>query len=149
MSTVIHIVAAVIADAEGRVLLVRKRGSSVFIQPGGKREGGEASLDTLRRELREELGVDMVMATAERIGEFEADAVNEPGHRVMAEAYLVAIQGVPVATAEIAEIRWTCLSDGATVPIAPLSEFHIFPAFARHVADRGYGSSRSATSEVP
>ena len=43
----IHTVAAVIRDAQGRVLLVRKRGTPTFIQPGGKREPGEAPADEL------------------------------------------------------------------------------------------------------
>ena len=35
---VISVVAALIRDNGGRVLLVRKRGTSAFMQPGGKRE---------------------------------------------------------------------------------------------------------------
>ena len=41
MSEPIRIVAALIRDAAGRVLLVRKRGTTTFMQPGGKREVGE------------------------------------------------------------------------------------------------------------
>jgi 8-oxo-dGTP pyrophosphatase MutT (NUDIX family) len=132
MPGVIHIVAAVISDAEGRILLVRKRGSATFIQPGGKREVGEASLETLRRELREELGVEMDSATARRLGEFEADAVNEPGNRVLAEVFLVDVQGTMIAGAEIEEIRWVGVSDGAKLPIAPLSASQIFTAVVKH-----------------
>lgn len=47
----IRIAAAVIADAKGRILLVRKRSSFFFMQPGGKREEGETALETLAREL--------------------------------------------------------------------------------------------------
>ncbi|NMW24769.1 NUDIX hydrolase, partial [Rhodanobacter denitrificans] len=39
---VIRIVAAVIRDAAGRSLLVRKHGAAVFQQPGGKRDPGDA-----------------------------------------------------------------------------------------------------------
>ena len=55
MSETIRIAAAIILDSDGRVLLVRKRGSAFFMQPGGKHEPGESDLDALRRELREEL----------------------------------------------------------------------------------------------
>jgi 8-oxo-dGTP diphosphatase len=36
----IEIVAALIRDGAGRVLLVRKRGTMAFMQPGGKRDSG-------------------------------------------------------------------------------------------------------------
>ena len=55
--TVIRIVAAVVADERGRLLLVRKRGTTAFMQPGGKLEPGESPVDALAREIREELGV--------------------------------------------------------------------------------------------
>src|SRR4029453_3123025 len=38
---VISVVAALIRDGDGRVLLVRKHGTSAFMQPGGKRDAGE------------------------------------------------------------------------------------------------------------
>jgi 8-oxo-dGTP pyrophosphatase MutT (NUDIX family) len=128
------IVAAVIGDAQGRVLLVRKHRSSTFIQPGGKREPGEDALTTLARELREELGVAMVEGSATRLGEFEAEAVNEPGRRVRAEAYAVEVHGTPSAQAEIAEIAWfdvdAVMAGEAGAPlIAPLSAGHILPAW--------------------
>ena len=100
----IRIVAAVIRDPAGRVLLVRKRGSDTFIQPGGKREPGEAALATLARELDEELGV--AIAEAWPLGTFEDAAVHEPGCRVRAEAFAVRVHGTPAARAEIAEARW-------------------------------------------
>lgn len=126
----IRTVAAVIADAQGRVLLVRKRGSSVFIQPGGKREAGEDALATLARELREELGVTLRTGSTRPLGEFEADAVNEAGHRVRGEAFAVEIDGTPMAQAEIEELRWIAPRPPYDVMVAPLSAEHILPAFA-------------------
>lgn len=121
-------VAAVITDRRGRVLLVRKRGSATFIQPGGKREAGEAALQTLARELREELGVRLVEASAQPLGTFEDDAVNEPGRRVRAEVYRVQVLGEPMPGAEIEELRWMDPVPPHPVPVAPLSAGHILPA---------------------
>lgn len=58
----IHVMAAVIADARGRLLLTRRTegrdlaGRWEF--PGGKQEPGESPEDALVRELREELGIE-------------------------------------------------------------------------------------------
>ncbi|MES5813818.1 NUDIX domain-containing protein [Pseudoxanthomonas sp. Soil82] len=124
----IRTVAAVIVDGQGRVLLVRKHGSSTFIQPGGKREPGEDALATLARELDEELGVRLLAASARRLGEFEDAAVNEPGRRVRAEVFVVDVQGEPQARAEIAELAWIAPRPPFPVAVAPLSAGHILPA---------------------
>lgn len=58
----IHVVAGVITDTRGRYLLNRREGNRDLVGlwefPGGKREPGEDSIAALRRELREELGID-------------------------------------------------------------------------------------------
>jgi mutator protein MutT len=58
----IHVVAAVIVDARGRILLNRRTGNSdmagLWEFPGGKREPGETSEQALARELHEELGIE-------------------------------------------------------------------------------------------
>ncbi len=58
----IHVVAAVITDARGRVLLNRRTENrdmaGLWEFPGGKREAGETSEQALVRELREELGIE-------------------------------------------------------------------------------------------
>ena len=127
----VRIVAAVIRDAAGRVLLVRKRGSGTFIQPGGKREPGEAALDTLARELHEELGVRLKPESAQALGEFSDDAVHEIGRRVEAQVFICSVDGEPVPQAEIETLAWV---DPSALPedlvIAPLSRNHILPRVA-------------------
>lgn len=58
----IHVVAGVIVDARGRILLTRRTEgrdmAGLWEFPGGKREPGESSTDALIRELREELGIE-------------------------------------------------------------------------------------------
>ncbi|WP_102946397.1 Nudix family hydrolase [Stenotrophomonas sp. VV52] len=58
----IHVVAAVITDARGRILLNRRTENrdmaGLWEFPGGKREAGESSEQALVRELREELGIE-------------------------------------------------------------------------------------------
>ncbi|RAP57413.1 NUDIX domain-containing protein [Oleiagrimonas sp. MCCC 1A03011] len=125
----IRTVAAVIANDAGEVLLVRKRASDTFIQPGGKIEPGEAWLETLARELEEELGVRLDPATAVHLGEFEERAVHEPGRRVRAQAFHVSVVGTPSPQAEIEAMAWVDPQGPRDVRVAPLSAGHILPAF--------------------
>lgn len=50
--------AAALIVRDGRVLLNRLRGDETWMLPGGTGEFGETAEETLRRELREELGVE-------------------------------------------------------------------------------------------
>src|SRR5690349_18284342 len=101
---VIRIVAALVMNANGKSLLVRKRGTSIFMQPGGKPHAGEEPLQALERELREELGCDLT--SAEPLGAFTAPAANEAGAMVEAQSFKVTLAGEPRALAEIDEAIW-------------------------------------------
>lgn len=100
----LDIVTAVIRDPAGRMLVVRKRGTAIFMKPGGKREPGEDDLTALARELDEEIGCRLV--SAEPLGRFEAPAANEPGFVVRAATYLARVEGRIAARAEIEELAW-------------------------------------------
>ena len=131
---IINTVAAVIQNRQGDVLLVRKRGSDTFIQPGGKPDQDEEPLVALARELQEELNISMRVDTAYFLGEFEERAVNEPGRRVRGKAYYVEVLGEPSVQAEIEEMRWFNPQNiaHADVRVAPLSAKHILPAFLQY-----------------
>ena len=102
----IHVSAAVITDAEGRLLLVRKAGTTAFMQPGGKPEPNETPAETLVRELAEEVGLRIHSDALEALGTFAASAANEPGFEVVADVFRVDIGNQrPEPAAEIAELR--------------------------------------------
>ena len=114
----IDIVTAVIRDETGRMLVVRKRGTAIFMKPGGKREPGEDDLTALARELDEEIGCRLIDATL--LGAFEAPAANEPGCTVRAATYLARVEGEITALAEIEELAWIDPAAPGDIVLAPL-----------------------------
>ena len=110
------------------MLLVRKHGSAIFIQPGGKPEPGESALETLARELDDEMGVALIEGSAIRLGRFEDEAVHEVGWQIRTETWIVSIAGTPMPSGEIAELVWVDPAAPGDLNIAPLSRNHILPA---------------------
>jgi 8-oxo-dGTP pyrophosphatase MutT (NUDIX family) len=130
--SVIRVAAALIVDDGGRLLLVRKAGTSVFMQPGGKYEPGETGAQTLARELHEELGLIIAPDALEPLGTFLAPAANEAGMLVEAEVFRVTVlepadAAAISAGAEIAELQWVHPDQFADIAIAPLVTERMMP----------------------
>lgn len=124
----LHFVVAAVClrDHRGRLLSVRKEGTSRFMLPGGKLEPGETARDAAIREIREEVGVEL--ADVELLGEFHGAAANEPGATLESTVFTARALGEPVACAEIAEVRWVDPADlPADLPLAPLLEHQVVP----------------------
>ena len=126
-SRTIKIVAAVIRDQAGRVLLVRKRGTSAFMQPGGKLDAGEDDITALSREISEELGCVLDPASVWPLGAFDAVAANEPGFRVEAKLYRVNVTGEISPSREIDEAIWVDPASPPDIHLAPLTRDHVLP----------------------
>lgn len=125
----IHVSAAVILDDDGRLLLVRKAGTTAFMQPGGKPDPGENGAETLSRELEEELGLRIAPDELRALGTFTAAAANEPGFLVVAEVFAADLGDQhPSIGAEIVELRWVSRGDADTLEIAPLAREYFLPA---------------------
>jgi DNA polymerase-3 subunit epsilon len=127
---VLRIAAAVVTDPGGRSLLVRKRGSGIFMQPGGKIESGESALSALTRELREELGIEVDPGETEYIGSYRAVAANEENTVVRAEVFFLTTAEQPIAGSEIDELLWVERLDDISVEVAPLSRDSLLPLWA-------------------
>jgi 8-oxo-dGTP diphosphatase len=91
-----------------RILSTRSHGrTSYYLLPGGKREDRETDLETLAREIREELTVELDIDTAYFVGEFQAQADSHPdGVQVRMRCYQCSFRGDLRPAAEIAEMVW-------------------------------------------
>jgi 8-oxo-dGTP diphosphatase len=124
---IISVVAALIRDPDGRVLLVRKRGTEAFMQPGGKRDVGESDVAALSREIAEELGCRVRDTSARALGVFDCPAANEPGFQVNATVYAVDIEGPIKPAGEIDQVVWIDPHALPDLPFAPLTRDHVLP----------------------
>lgn len=97
----------------GRKLLsTRSRGKDVFYIPGGKREAGESDLDTLIREIKEELSVDIISESAEYLGTYSAQAHGHAeGITVQMTCYTADFIGELKPDSEIEEMVWLTCED--------------------------------------
>jgi uncharacterized protein (TIGR00730 family) len=123
----IRIVAALVQDEAGHVLLVRKKGTLAFMQPGGKPHDSESHLDALERELREELSCSIQPGSPAFLGTFTAPAANETGCLVEAALYRVKLVGTISAALEIEEIVWLDPDKLNEIVLAPLTSQCVLP----------------------
>jgi 8-oxo-dGTP diphosphatase len=111
----IRVLAAVIRDADRYLLCLRpasKRHGGCWEFPGGKVETGETLLQAARRELSEELGVEVLSA-----GEVLFSS-QDPGSQFLIEFTEVQIRGVP-ETREHDEVRWLTAQELRALKLAP------------------------------
>ncbi|HWD13368.1 NUDIX domain-containing protein [Pseudochrobactrum sp. sp1633] len=123
----IRIAAAILTGPDNRILLVRKAGTSAFMQAGGKIETGETPVAALQRELKEELGLNVAQDQARYLGAFSAPAANEPGFVVEAEVFHISLSQPVAKAAEIEEIIWIDPLQKTELPLAPLTEHYLLP----------------------
>ena len=97
---------------DGKILSTRSKGKDKYYIPGGKREGTETDLETLVREVKEELTVDILPDTVKYYGTFEAQAHGKAeGVIVKMTCYTANFNGKLSADSEIAEVVWLNYSD--------------------------------------
>lgn len=93
-----------------KVLFVRSKKHNYFINAGGKREDGETDEQVLVREVREELGVELLPETLDYAGKFKARTPD--GRPLVSVCYFAEYRGELAPSGEIAELAWFTSADG-------------------------------------
>lgn len=97
---------------DGKILSTRSKGKDVFYIPGGKREEEETDEQTLIREVKEELSVEIKKQTIQYYGTFEAQAHGKAeGVIVKMTCYTAEIEGELKPDSEIEEMAWFSYQD--------------------------------------
>lgn len=115
---------------DGRILCARPRGKDVFYIPGGKREGAESDLETLVREIEEELTVLLAPESVAHVGTYEAGVPGlDDGTVVRMSCYTAEYRGTLAASSEIEAMTWFSYADRAAVP--PVDQLLFDDLYAR------------------
>ena len=132
----LQVVAGAILSARGLLLVSKRAAPAVFYLPGGKPEADESAEACLRRELREELRVEVRTATP--LLDVRAPAALERVEMEMM-VFLTAVRGKPTAGAEISGLAWW--PERMDLELAPAVRDAVIPqllATGRLATDRPY-----------
>ncbi|WP_291192021.1 Nudix family hydrolase [Dokdonella sp.] len=114
----IHVVAGVLRDSQGRVLIAQrpagKHLAGLWEFPGGKCEDGELPIDALARELREELGV-----VVESARPLIAVPHAYPEQRILLDVWQVSSHSGIVLARENQKLAWAEVEDLARIEMPP------------------------------
>lgn len=131
MKNVLKVSAVCVYDLDGRLLTVRKQGTTRFMHPGGKPEPGEHAAQAGSRELAEEVGIDVAAEDLELMGVWIGTAANESNTDIEATVFTAPGRwdaALVRPSAEIAELRWMALSQAGTLDdLAPLLTEYVLP----------------------
>ena len=122
----IHYKIAGITIKNRKLLMVRKYDEPHFIMPGGKMKEGETPKQTLKRELKEELNIEL--KSMKKFKTWQAEHFKDKNKIVKMETFFVEIEGEPKATSEINEIAWidsNCKTQG--IKVASINGDYLIP----------------------
>ncbi len=107
---------------DGKILSTLSKGKDTYYIPGGKREENETDEETLTRECKEELTIEINKDTIKYYGTFQAQAHGKAeGVIVKMTCYMAEFNGNLQANSEIQEIRWLDYSN-LNVKISPVDK---------------------------
>ena len=111
-----------------KLLLTRTRGKSFFIAPGGKLEAGETATQSLVRELKEELNVDVLETDLQDLGTFRMPAIGKEDKMLEMKVMMVnRYAGELNIQNEIEEMMWIDSANFDTIELGPIFKHEIVP----------------------
>ncbi|MDM1293205.1 NUDIX domain-containing protein [Sphingobacterium sp. N143] len=122
---------------DGELLMVRKKGSLYFQLPGGKMAIGEEQEETLARELKEELQLDVSNIDLQFIGKHITEAVNEPDTLVEGNIYLIRLKEkyAFIPYEELEEVQWINKANWRNYKLAHLAAEFVVPKWLADTFD--------------
>lgn len=118
---------------DGKILSTLSKGKDTYYIPGGKREGNETDEETLIRECKEELTIDILKNTIKYYGTFEAQAHgHDKGVIVRMTCYQAKFFGELIPNSEIEEIKWLDYSN-LNVKISPVDHLIYKDLYDKHL----------------
>jgi len=126
MDNTIHKIGGIILN--NRKILVGLK-KTKFIIPGGRIEKGETHSECLKRELKEELDVEML--SHEYFDTFEDESALEPGVKIRMDVYFATIKGKPKASMEIKELQWVDSKNEKHLKMGSIIEHFVIPALVK------------------
>ncbi len=111
----------------GKILMLKGKGYKELWTPGGKLEEGESDEECLRRELKEEIGVNLVNSNF--FGEYPGKSFYNPEVIRNQRVYIVNIEGEVKPDAEIESFVWFSKEDFKMkkYPMITITEEQIIP----------------------
>lgn len=132
----IYIASAVILNTKNELLLVRKKGSNYFQLTGGKIDSNETEIETVIREIKEEIDLHVSIDQLTYLGEHETRAVNETDTIVHGSIFIIQITTnfTPEIGDEIEDFVWLNTSNYKNYQWAHLAEEFVQPWWLRLIS---------------
>jgi len=124
----VHYAAAVAVWHDGRVLMLRTSYRAVLEFPGGRLASGETARDGARRELLEEVGIEVAPEALSITGEMETRWEYRHDHITIFELRLTRPPLVAIDRREIIAADFMTLEAALTAPLSPVERAYLAAA---------------------